>query len=487
MNRLNDNSKLPESVLTPGYQPENHGVGIVHIGIGAFHRGHMAVYTDDVMAQDGGDWRITGVSLRSPGVRDRLNPQHGCYTLVERSGAGEKLRIIASVKNVLVAPEDPAAVIECLSRPETKIVSATITEKGYLRDPASGALLADHPDIVHDLQNPKSPKTIHGFLVAALAQIKQAGTTPFTPLCCDNLAANGSSLQRVVIEFANLRDKDLGQWIADNVVFPDTMVDRIVPATTQADIDAVAEKLGYLDEAPVLCEPFSQWVIANTLPQPRPAWEKFGVTFVDDVAPFEEMKLRLLNASHSAMAYLGYLGGHEYIHQVVGDPVFLYYVRTMMSEEMIPTLHMPENVDLEAYCNSLIERFSNPTLWHKTSQIAMDGSLKIPLRLLNTVRDRIANGKPYPRVATAIAGWLRYITGWDEKGNTICVSDPFAERLKEIADNFHDDIPGYVNAIVSLEDIFGTDLPVNNRFKATISEALQNLYHCGTKETLKQL
>ena len=487
MNRLNDTSTLPPQVQIPGYQPADHEVGIIHIGIGAFHRGHMAVYTDDVMAQDGGDWRITGVSLRSPGVRDRLNPQNGFYTLVERSGDGEKLRVIGSVKNVLVAPEDPEAVIACLTKPETRIVSTTITEKGYLRDPSSGALLTDHPDIVHDLQNPNSPKTIHGFLVAALARIKEAGTTPFTPLCCDNLAANGASLQRVIIEFANLRDKNLGQWIADNVAFPDTMVDRIVPATTQTDIDAVAEKLGYLDEAPVLCEPFSQWVIADSLPQPRPAWEKFGVTFVKDVAPFEEMKLRLLNASHSAMAYLGYLGGHEYIHQVVGDPVYLKYIRTMMSEEMIPTLHMPEDVDLEAYCDSLIERFSNPTLWHKTSQIAMDGSLKIPLRLLNTVRDRIANDKPYTRVAVAIAGWLRYVTGIDETGKAIEVSDPFSERLKFIADQYSTDIQGYVSAMVALEDIFGTDLPHNESFKQVITDALQNLYAAGTKETIDKL
>ncbi len=487
MNRLNANSNLPTEVKLPGYQPEKHVVGIVHIGIGAFHRGHMAVYTDDVMANEGGNWRITGVSLRSPGVRDRLNPQEGRYTLVERSGAGEKLRVIASVKNVLVAPEDPAAVIDCLTRPETRIVSTTITEKGYLRDPASGALLADHPDIVHDLNNPQALKTIHGFIVEALSRIKQADTIPFTPLCCDNLAANGASLKRVIIEFANLRDPELGQWIADNVLFPDTMVDRIVPATTQDDIDSVSEKLGYLDEAPVLCEPFSQWVIADTLPQPRPAWEKYGVTFVADVAPFEEMKLRLLNASHSAMAYLGYLGGHEYIHQVVDDPIFLNYVRSMMSEEMIPTLHMPDEVDLEAYCDSLIERFSNPTLWHKTSQIAMDGSLKIPLRLLNTVRDRIANNQPYPKVATAIAGWLRYISGVDEKGNTITVSDPFAKRLKEIADKFNGDIPGYVNAMVSMADIFGTDLPVNAGFKAAITEALQQIYRIGTKAALQQL
>ena len=480
MNRLNNTTNLPTQVKTPEYQYGDHNVGIVHIGIGAFHRGHMAVYTDDVMAQDGGDWRITGVSLRSAGVRDRLNPQNGLYTLVERSGEGEKLRVIGSVKNVLVAPEDPEAVISCLSRPETKIVSTTITEKGYLRDPASGALLCDHPDIVHDLNNPESPKTIHGFLVAALARIKAAGTTPFTPLCCDNLAANGASLKRVIIEFANLKDKSLGQWIAENVAFPDTMVDRIVPATTQEDIDAVAKTLGCVDEAPVLCEPFSQWVIANSLPQPRPAWEKFGVTFVDDVAPFEEMKLRLLNASHSAMAYLGYLGGHEYIHQVVGDPAYLKYVRTMMSEEMIPTLHMPEGVDLEAYCDSLIDRFSNPTLWHKTSQIAMDGSLKIPLRLLNTVRDRIANNQSYSRVAVAIAGWLRYITGVNEQGEAFEVSDPFCDRLQTIAKQYQDDIPGYVNAMIALEDIFGTDLPYDEDFIKTITTALQNIYNSGT-------
>ncbi len=487
MQRLTQCGSLPAGIQTPTYQPEDHQVGIVHIGIGAFHRGHMAVYTDDVLAHEGGDWRITGVSLRSSGVRDRMAPQNCLYTLVERSGEGEKLRIIGSIQNILVAPESPAQVLDCLTRPETRIVSATITEKGYLRDPASGALLADHPDIVHDLNNPGEPVTIHGFLVEALARIRRAGTAPFTPLCCDNLAANGASLKRVVVEFAHLRDPDLARWIADHVVFPDTMVDRIVPATTQADIDAVSEKLGCRDEAPVLCEPFSQWVIADTLPHPRPAWEKYGVTFVKDVAPFEEMKLRLLNASHSAMAYLGYLGGHEYIHQVIGDPVYLKYIRTMMSEEMIPTLHMPEDVDLEAYCDNLIERFSNPTLWHKTWQIAMDGSLKIPLRMLNTVRDRIANSKPYPRIAMAIAGWLRYITGYDEAGQPIDVSDPFADRLRQIADGHKDNPADYVSAILELEDIFGQDLPRNPEFKAAVTAALEQISTSGVRAAIARI
>jgi len=486
MKRLTELSGLPLNVSLPQYDPEEHQVGIVHLGIGAFHRGHMAVYTDAVMASDGGDWRITGVSLRSAGVRDRLEPQNGLYTLVERSAAGEKLRIVGSLKDVLVAPEDPAAVLDCLTRPATRIVSLTITEKGYLRDPASGALMADHADIRHDLENPAAPKTMHGFLTEAFARIRQAGTTPFTPLCCDNLPSNGDSLKRVVLEFAAMREAELAAWIAEHIVFPNTMVDRIVPATTAEDIEAVSKQLGCLDEAPVLCEPFSQWVIADSLPQPRPAWEKFGVTFVKEVEPFEEMKLRLLNASHSAMAYLGYLGGYDYIHQVISDANYRTFISTMMAEEIVPTLHMPEGIDLSAYCATLIERFGNPTLWHRTWQIAMDGSLKVPPRLLSTISDRIARGEDYRRLALSVAAWLRYITGIDEKGQAIDVSDPFAARLRSIADSHKGNIPAYVKAMMQVQEVFGSELPQNQEFVAAVTQALTKLYEQGAKATLSE-
>lgn len=484
LRRLTHCTGLPANISIPEYKPEAHHVGIVHFGIGAFHRGHMAVYTDDVMAADGGDWRITGISLRSPGVRDRLAPQNGLFTLVERSEKGESFRIIGSIKEILVAPEDPAEVFQRLLAPTTRIVSMTITEKGYLRDPASGALMHAHPDIQHDLAHPEQPRTMHGFVTAALDQIRKSGAMPFALLSCDNLPANGSSLQRVILEFAQQRSRSLRDWINSEVSFPNTMVDRIVPAITPQGITAVSEALGRIDEAPVICEPFTQWVIEDCLPEPRPAWEKFGARFAADVAPYEEMKLRLLNGSHSALAYLGYLGGFEYMHQVIADPDYLAFIKTMMREEVVPTLNMPSDIDLNAYCEILVERFSNPTLCHRTGQIAMDGSLKIPQRLLDPVRDRIAAAQPYAHLALAIAAWLRYITGLDEKGNAIDVSDPFAKTLRAIADQHADDIAQYVRAILQVREIFGSDLPADENFRSEITLALENLYRKGAKEAL---
>ena len=484
MKRLARIEDLPATIAQPQYQPDQHRAGIVHFGLGAFHRAHMAVYTDDVLATDGGDWRITGISLRSRAVRDHLQPQNGFFTLVERSEQGESYRIIGSVQDVLVAPENPEEVLQRLASSSIRIVSMTITEKGYLRDPASGALMLEHPDIQHDLAHPEQPRTMHGFVVEALDRRRQQGGDAFTLLCCDNLPANGAALSQLILEFAQHRDKTLADWIAVNVVFPSTMVDRIVPATTPQDIVSVSAALGCRDEAPVICEPFSQWVIEDRLPEIRPAWEKFGATLVAEVAPYEEMKLRLLNGSHSALAYLGYLGGFDYIHQVVADPDYLLFIQSMMYEEVVPTLQIPAEVDIAAYCQTLIKRFKNTTLQHRTWQIAMDGSLKIPQRLLDTVRNRIVARAPYPHLALAIAGWLRYVTGVDEAGNGIEVSDPFAGRLCSIADKHAANVPAYIKGVVQIREIFGTDLSADADFHNEIGFALEKLYRIGARRAV---
>jgi len=483
LNRLSGHTDLAKEVEVPGYIPEEHGAGIVHIGLGAFHRGHMAVYTDDVLGRFGGNWRIIGVSLRSPGVRDLLAPQNCYYSLVERGADAEKLRIIGSISEVLVAPEDPEAVLQRLSHPDIHIVSFTITEKGYLRDPATGDLLADHPDIKHDLENPQNPRTMHGFVVEALARRKAAGLPPVTLLCCDNLPSNGKSLKIAILAFARLRDADLADWIESNIAFPCTMVDRIVPATTKEDVESTTKKLGLIDESPVICEPFRQWVIEDNFSSPRPAWEEFGATVVADVEPYEEMKLRLLNGSHSSMAYLGYLAGIETIDQVIAHPAFLAFVRRLMAEVMT-TLHMPEGVDLEGYCDALIERFRNPSLKHRTWQIAMDGSQKLPQRLLNSIRSRMAAGKPYPHLAMGVAGWLRYVMAVDEQGQAIDVSDPLAGQLKAIADAHKDDTRGYVQEVVQIREVFGKDLAADETFQATVLECLNLLYAKGASEAI---
>ena len=289
----------------PGYAPEAHGVGIVHLGIGAFHRAHQAVYVDDLLAVHGGDWRIMGVSLRSPAVRDQLVPQDGRYTLVERRGAGDVLLQIGSVAGVLVAGENPQAVIDLIAQPAVKIVSLTVTEKGYCHNPATATLDLAHPEIIHDLANPAAPRSAIGYLAAGLAARRTSGAPPPTVLCCDNLPENGAVLRRVLTAFARLHDPDLATWIDAEVAFPSTMVDRIVPAVTDADIARLADRIGVTDLAMVKTEAFSQWVIEDWFAGARPRFEDVGVQIVRDVRPFELAKLRMLNGSHSTLAYLG--------------------------------------------------------------------------------------------------------------------------------------------------------------------------------------
>jgi fructuronate reductase len=303
-------------VARPAYDPRGVGIGIVHLGIGAFHRAHQAIYTDAALAKKGGAWGICGVSLRSPDVRDRMTPQDGLYTAVEKSPAGVQRRIIGSVREVLFLSPERKRVDARLADRATQIVTLTVTEKGYCHDPATGRLNVDHPDIVHDLAHPHEPASVVGLLVSALETRRHDAAGPLTIVCCDNLPHNGRVLQGLVAAFAQARDGSLAEWIEKNTSFPSTMVDRIVPATTAGDIADNDAALGMHDAAPVVFEPFKQWVIEDEFVTPRPAWEVGGAELVADVAPFEAMKLRLLNASHSAFAYLGFLAGHEYIYQV---------------------------------------------------------------------------------------------------------------------------------------------------------------------------
>lgn len=486
MEALNAQSQLPRHVQSPGYQPQEHKVGIIHFGLGAFHRAHMAVYTDSLLAAAGGDWRITGISLRSSAVRDRLAPQDFRYTLVERSDRQERLRVIGCLQDVLVAPENPGLILQRLQDPHVRILSFTITEKGYHCDPVSAALLCEHPDIVHDLENPRQPKTIYGFITEALARRRAAGHPAVTLLCCDNLPENGRLLKRLLVEFALRRDADLAAWIEARISCPCTMVDRIVPATTDDDIERTAAALGYRDAAPVICEPFSQWVIEDDFSSPRPSWENVGVSFVGDVAPYEEMKLRLLNGSHSAMAYLGYLGGIETIDQVIRTPAYLTYIRGLMKESL-STLSMPESTDLEVYCEELIRRFRNPALKHRTWQIAMDGSQKLPQRLLNSIRFHLEADTPYAHLAMAVAGWMRYVTGIDEQGKAIEVSDPLANRLRGIAEQTQGDAERYVNRIIAIEEIFGRDLAAHEPFRRNILKAFELLEREGSRTAVTHI
>jgi fructuronate reductase len=458
--------------------------GIVHLGLGAFARAHLALYTEDTGARD---WGILGVSLQRPDQRDHLAPQDFLYTALERRPEGNRPRLVTCLTGVLVAPEDSQAVLAVMSAATTRIVTLTITEKGYCHDPATGRINWSHPTVLHDLENPASPKGAIGFMVEALRRRHAADLAPFTVLCCDNLPANGRVVRGLVLEFAERLSPDLAAWIGRDGKFPCAMVDRIVPATTAADIAEVALLTGFEDAAPVVHEPFRQWVIEDRfVGGARPAWDSVGAELVAEVEPFEHMKLRLLNGAHSALAYLGYLGGHETIAETMADPAFAGFVERLWGQEIVPVVPPPPGADLASYVAALDARFRNPAIRHRTWQIAMDGSQKLPQRLLGTIRERRARDLPIPCLALVIAAWIRYVGGTDERGETIDVRDPLAEKLRAVQQGAPD-APARVRAVLGLPEIFGTDLPGDERFLRAVTEAYGVLMEQGARSAAAAL
>ncbi len=451
---------------------------IVHLGPGAFFRAFNAVYTADAMEAEGGDWGIVAVSLKSPTARDQLKPQDGVYTSVSLTPEGAEYRVIPSIVDVLVAPEDPEAVLEAMTAPATKIVSLTVTEKGYCHEPSTGRLNLKHPDIAHDLGG-GAPRSAPGFLVEALARRRAAGLAPFTVLSCDNLPSNGHLAKAIVLEFARNRDADLADWIEANVPFPATMVDRITPATTESDVEDLAAAQGYADPGCVLHEPFRQWVIEDDFVAGRPAWEAGGAQFVSAVEAHENMKLRCLNGTHSTLAYLGYLAGYETVAETVADPAFAKLCQKLWREEIVPTLEKPEGEDLEAYCAALLERYRNPAIRHRTWQIAMDGSQKLPQRILGTVADNLAAENQPSGLILAVAAWMRYVGGVDEKGAVIDVRDPLADRLKAASDGAADDA-ATVDALLAEREVFSPELAGDARFRDALVKAYSDLKARGS-------
>ena len=481
----NDNlDRVPDAIRRPAYDRSSVTPAIVHLGIGAFHRAHQAVVIDDLLAGGATDWGIVGASLRSPDTRNALAPQDCLYTVAVRSGAGTGHRIIGSVLGCEVAAENPAQLIARLTNPATRIVSLTVTEKGYCHTPQTGDLDERHPDIVHDLQNPDTPRSAIGFLVAALARRRIAGTAPVTILSCDNLSANGQTAGRLVTQFADLRSRNLAKWIEAEVAFPSTMVDRIVPETTDADRATVSSALGMTDAWPVVTEPFTQWIVEDRFSAGRPDFAAAGVQLVSDVKPFEHLKLRLLNASHSALAYLGYLAGHETIAATMTDDRFNAFAREVM-EDAAPTLAMPEGTDLAGYSASLLRRFANPALHHRTWQIAMDGSQKLPQRLLGAMQDRMQRGLPINTHALAVAGWMRYVTARDEQGKDIDVRDPIAAKLAAIAQEAGPVAERLAPALLAVESLFGT-LGSDPRVVSVVASTLAQLYRLGARQLLAE-
>lgn len=474
--------QLSQDVVRPAYDPRATTVGIVHLGVGAFHRAHQAVYVDDILASDP-QWAIAGASLRRADMRDALAPQDNLFTVAVRSGEGTELRVVGSLRSIDVVPENPAAILARMVDPAVRIVSLTVTEKGYCHDPATGDLNAAHPDITADLANPRAPVSAPGLIAEALRLRREAGIVPFTVMPCDNLPSNGPTVHRIVAQYAALLDPALGRFVETDVAFAGTMVDRIVPATSDDDIAEISEALGVTDAWPVVSEPFTQWVIEDRFPTGRPDFASVGAQMVADVEPFERMKLRMLNGSHSTLAYLGYLAGYETVSAAMANADIEKLCRDLMTDEVIPTLDLPE-ADLPAYRDALIARFHNPALKHRTWQIAMDGSQKLPQRLLGTVRDRLATGASIDRLALGVAAWMRYVTGLDETGAAIDVRDPLAARLKALGDAAGRDADALVKAYLGVEAIFGRDLRDDERFADAVKRGLAMLLDRGAKATV---
>jgi fructuronate reductase len=478
---------LNPQVQRPGYERSAHGIGVVHLGVGAFHRAHQALYLDDLLARAGGDWRILGISCRGPGVRDQLRPQDCLYTVFERSGSAPRMRLVGSIADVWVAAENPAAVIDAIARASTHVISLTVTEKGYCRSPSGDGLDLQHPDIVHDLTSPARARSALGLLAAGLRQRWQRRIGPPTIISCDNLPHNGALLQRLLVEFARQLDPGLAEWIANEVACPSSVVDRIVPATTDADISAAATALGLTDQAVVITEPFTQWIIEDHFAGPRPELELAGVRLVADVRPYESAKLRLLNGSHSALAYLGVIADLHFVHEAMAEPEVLAFVRHLMAGQLAPTLAPTPGLDLAAYQAALLARFANPALQHRLQQIAMDGSQKLPQRLVQPARECIASGNSFDALALAIAAWMRYTLGRTERGVAYAIDDPLAARLASIAASNLGSGADLAARFLAVEEIFGADLRHHAPFVAAVSRQLEQLLAHGALAAMRRL
>ncbi|WP_024556305.1 mannitol dehydrogenase family protein [Franconibacter pulveris 1160] len=477
---------LPDSVKCPRYDRHRLQSRIVHFGFGAFHRAHQALLTDRVLNQQGGDWGICEISLFSGDkLMSDLRAQDHLYTVLEKGADGNQAYLIGAVKECLNAKLDGMeAIVEKFCEPQVAIVSLTITEKGYCIDPATGKLDTRNERIVHDLENPHQPHSAPGLLVEALHRRRERGLAPFTVLSCDNIPDNGHVVRQAVLGMAQKRSPELAQWIGEHVTFPATMVDRIVPAATPESLAEIADALGVEDPCAISAEPFIQWVIEDNFVAGRPAWETAGVQLVEDVQPWEQMKLRMLNGSHSFLAYLGYLAGYQHISDCMQDARFRQAARQLMLKEQAPTLRIT-GVDLTAYADSLIARFSNPALKHRTWQIAMDGSQKLPQRMLESIRWHLQHGGDWSLLALGVAGWMRYVSGVDEQGDAIDVRDPLSEKIRGLVENSPQE--NRVEALLSLQEIFGADLPQNPIFVHSLKAAWQSLSRNGAKEAVARL
>ena len=476
--------ELARRICVPTYDRSSMSVGIVHLGVGGFHRSHQAMYLDRLMESGRDlDWALRGVGVlpRDRRMVDALNGQEGLYTLVIKHPDGRlEPRVIGSITGMMYAPDDPRAVVEAMAAKSVRIVSLTITEGGYLIDSVTGEFDVNHPSIQPDLQPGAEPGTAFGLITAALVLRRSLGIAPFTVMSCDNVPGNGDVARRALISFARLLDPAQADWIAESVAFPNSMVDRITPVTTDADSAALSEQFDVKDAWPVVCEPFTQWVLEDHFPTGRPAWQEVGVQLVQDVAPYELMKLRMLNAGHQVVCYLGALAGFGYCHEVCQDPTFRAFLDTFMATEAVPTLPPVPGVDLDDYRRTLVERFSNPYVRDTLARLCAETSDRIPKFLLPSVRDNLAHGGPIEQSALVIAAWARYAEGVDDAGRPVEVVDPLREQLMAAAARQRDE----PTAFLAQREIFG-DLVDDTRFTEAYLRALASLHTVGARGTVE--
>lgn len=477
---------LPPALAVPNYDRSALRTGIVHFGVGGFHRAHQAMYLDRLMNHGKAlDWAICGVGVlpHDAKMAQVMKRQDCLYTLLLKNPDGTReARVIGSMTEYLFAPEDPEKVLEKLTSPEIRIVSLTVTEGGYNFHHVTGEFDAENPDVQHDLVIGALPKTTFGFVVEALARRRALGIAPFTVMSCDNIQGNGDVTRKMFSAFAELKDPELATWIRAEVPFPNSMVDRITPVTTDQDRAAIATEFGVTDEWPVVCEPFEQWVLEDHFANGRPPLQDAGVQLVDDVEPYELMKLRLLNASHQAIGYLGYLAGYRYAHEVFQDPDFVEFLMGYMDREATPTLSPLPGIDLPAYKRTLISRFSNEYVRDTLARLCAESSDRIPKWLVPVIRINLAQGGEIELSAAVVAAWARYAEGVDEQGEAIEVVDALKDRLMAAAARQRED----KLAFLSDRKVFG-DLVDDARFVVAYRTALASLHQHGAKATVRGL
>ena len=474
---------LDPKIQVPKYDRQKVGQSIMHVGVGGFHRAHQALYMDDLFHQ-GGDphWGYCGVGLlkHDARIRDVMGSQDCLYTLVERSLQGDKARIIGSIVNFLFAPDDPQKVIEQMASAETRIISLTITEGGYYIDQSTGEFNEKHPDIQYDLAHPHEPRCSFGYLLEAFDRRRIRGLPPVTLMSCDNIQSNGEVAKKMLTAFAELRDPVFRNWLTENVIFPNSMVDRITPATTDEHRTLVKEKFGIDDGWPVMTESFKQWVIEDHFVQGRPAWELVGAQMTTDVLPYEKMKLRLLNASHQALCYIGMLLGKQLVHETMADHDIQTLVAKMMDHEVTPLLSAVPGVDLTEYKKTLIERFANPAIRDQLSRIGIYGSSGIPKFVLPSVEEQLQRKGPIKLLSFTVASWFRYLGGLDESGKEMPMLDPMAPILRERAKAAGKD----ARKLLAMREIFTEELANSPSFVQQVSETLESFYANGARSTL---